>query len=137
MKHLTLTVFLVSLLTAGAHATKGVTDGQILLGQSCALKGPAGALGKGMKTGLNAWFERLNAAGGIAGRMVSLKSINDGYEPEKCAQATSTLIEKVDVFMMIGGVGTPTAKVAVPICEEKQVPFVAPFTGAEFLRNPY
>ncbi len=124
-------------LTGSAWAEDGVTDDHILLGQSCALKGPAKALGQGMKTGLNVYFDKVNAEGGINGRTISLKTINDGYEPEKCTQATSMLIEKANVFLMIGGVGTPTAKVAVPIIEEHEVPFIAPFTGAEFLRNPY
>ena len=125
------------MLTAGVNAENGVSDNEILLGQSCALKGPARALGTGMQEGLNVYFDKVNANGGINGRQIKLKTVNDGYEPDKCTKATNMLIEKANVFLMIGGVGTPTAKVAVPICEANEVPFVAPFTGAEFLRNPY
>lgn len=113
----------------------GVSSDKILLGQSCALKGPASALGKGMRDGLLAYFNQVNANGGINGRQIELQSINDGYEPEKCTVATNALVDKVGVFALIGGVGTPTAKVAAPIAGAKGVPFVAPFTGAGFLRD--
>ncbi|MBI1249542.1 ABC transporter substrate-binding protein [bacterium] len=127
------------LLISASHllAVDGVTDQEIHLGQSCATKGPAEALGLGMEAGLQAYFEQLNNRGGIDGRKVKLTTINDGYEPKKCQLVTKMLTEKQKVFLMIGGVGTPTAKVAVPICEKNQVPFLAPFTGAEFLRNPF
>jgi branched-chain amino acid transport system substrate-binding protein len=121
---------------AGAGAS-GVTKDQILLGQSAALKGSAAALGTGMQAGLNAFFTHVNGQGGINGRTIVLKTINDGYEPEKCVVATNALIDGDGVFALIGGVGTPTAKVALPICIEKKVPFIAAFTGAALLRDPY
>ncbi|CAE7431866.1 unnamed protein product [Symbiodinium necroappetens] len=120
-----------------AGAENGVTDNSVLLGQSCALNGPAEALGTGMQTGLTVAFGVANANGGVDGRTIELKSMNDSYEPDRCEKAVTALIEKAKVFMMIGGVGTPTAKAAVPVCEANEVPFVAPFTGAEFLRNPF
>ncbi len=125
------------MLSSTALAEDGITADTITLGQSCALKGPAAALGKGMRDGLNVYFGRVNAAGGIDGRTIQLKSINDGYEPAKAELVTKTLIDKNKVFLLIGEVGTPTSKVAVPIAEAANVPFVGPFTGAEFLRNPY
>ncbi|MFN3150505.1 ABC transporter substrate-binding protein [Bremerella sp.] len=130
---------LVCVLTVGsvANATDGIGPSEIHLGQACATKGPAKALGRGMRSGLEVYFQQLNQQGGIDGRQIKLTTINDGYEPKKSEMATRMLIEKKDIFLMIGGVGTPTAKVTVPVCEEHQVPFIAPFTGAEFLRNPY
>lgn len=123
--------------TLSAQDAPGVTATSIQLGQSCALNGPAAGLGKGMNLGLQVYFDQVNAAGGIDGRTIDLKAINDGYEPDKTSFVTRTLIEKVNAFALIGEVGTPTSKVAVPIAEEHGVPFLAPFTGAEFLRNPY
>lgn len=128
----TLALLLTTTLTA-----QGVTDQEILLGQACALKGQAAALGTGMQTGLNVYFDQVNANGGIHGRKVKLVSVNDGYEPDRCAKAVQMLIEQQQVFAVIGGVGTPTAKVALPICTEARVPFIAPFTGAELLRTPF
>lgn len=120
---------------AAPAADPGVTSDSILLGQVAALKGPAQALGGGMQAGLEAAFAEANAAGGIDGRTIELKSVNDGYEPDKATLAATMLIDKANVFALIGGVGTPTAKAIVPLCQEKQVPFIAPFTGAGFLRD--
>jgi branched-chain amino acid transport system substrate-binding protein len=82
-------------------------------------------------------FDEANRKGGIAGRMLELKSLDDGYEPEKTIEATKKLIGEDKVFALIGAVGTPTAKAGQPIATAAHVPFIGPFTGAEFLRNPY
>ncbi len=133
------TALLMSLCAVGPalQARDGVTDSTIVLGQAAALKGAAEALGQGMQAGLQAAFHRSNAAGGINGRRIELKSVNDDYEPEKSAVATQMLIDKTKVFAMIGAVGTPTSKVALPICIDRKVPFLAPFTGAQVLRSPH
>lgn len=125
------------LLFSAAIAAQGVTDNEIVLGQACALKGQAQGLGTGMQTGLQVWFEKQNAQGGVHGRKVRLVSVNDGYEPERSVQAVKMLIEQEKVFAIIGAVGTPTAKVTVPVCTEAKVPFFGAFTGAELLRAPY
>ena len=125
------------LFATAAVAEVGVSDTQILLGQSCATTGPAEALGKGMVVGLNAYFSKVNDAGGINGRKIKLISKDDGYEPDKAIANTKALINDDKVFMLVGEVGTPTSKAVVPTIEEAQVPFFGPFTGAEFLRNPY
>ena len=122
---------------AAVNAEDGVTDTEIILGQSCALNGPAEALGKGMKSGLLAAFENVNAAGGVKGKKIKLISLDDGYEPDKAIQNTRLFIEKENVFLLIGEVGTPTSKAVVPIATDAGVPFFGPFTGAEFLRNPF
>lgn len=118
-------------------AAQGVTDDRIVLGQVCALRGPAAGLGHGMQAGLHACFDRVNAAGGVHGRRIELLSRNDGYEPERCVVATRELIDQASVFAIIGGVGTPTAQVALPLCTAAQVPFLGALTGAELLRTPY
>lgn len=124
-------------LTSSSVKETGVTPTTILLGQACALNGPAAGLGKGIKTGLDAYFATVNAKGGINGRQIELRSINDGYDPKKTGLVTETLIDKVGVFALIGGVGTPTSMVAVPLAEAGEVPYLTPMTGAEFLRSPF
>lgn len=119
-----------------ANAEDGVSDTKVLFGQAAALEGPAGALGVGMKLGIEAAFAEANAAGGVHGRMVELVSMNDGYEPDRSIAAVNTLINDTKVFGLIGPVGTPTSKATQPIATEAKVPFVGPFTGAGFLRDP-
>jgi ABC-type branched-subunit amino acid transport system substrate-binding protein len=61
---------------------------------------------------------------------------DDGYEPDRAIENTLKLIDQDQVFALIGEVGTPTSKAAHPIAKKKSVPFVGPFTGAGFLRDP-
>jgi ABC-type branched-subunit amino acid transport system substrate-binding protein len=115
---------------------QGVTDSQVLLGQSAALSGPAQALGKDMQLGATLYFNHVNAQGGVNGRKIVLKTLDDGYEPARAAENTKKLINDDKVFALFGYVGTPTSAAAMPIFTEAKVPFVGPFTGAESLRNP-
>jgi len=118
-------------------AEPGVFDDRIVFGQSAALKGPAAALGLGMREGILAAFHEANAAGGVHGRRLELISYNDDYEPEVAIAKTNKLINEDKVFALIGEVGTPTSKAVQPITTEQGVPFIAPFTGADFLRDPF
>jgi branched-chain amino acid transport system substrate-binding protein len=127
----------VGILSTAAFAEDGVSDKTILFGQVAALTGPAQDLGQGMRQGILAAFDEANSHGGIAGRTLELKSSDDGYEPEKTVGATQKIIGDDKVFALIGAVGTPTAKASQPIATAAQVPFIGPFTGAQFLRDPY
>lgn len=115
----------------------GVTGDRIVFGQAAALEGPAAALGLDMQAGIRAAFEEVNRAGGVKGRKLELVSIDDGYEPNKSIEATKKLIDVLEVFALIGPVGTPTSAASQPIAQQAGVPFIGPFTGAEFLRNPF
>lgn len=119
----------------------GVIDSRakqpILLGQSCALTGPAKNLGIELRSGLLAAFSRINDHGGIQGREILLISKDDGYEPDRAVKNIRDFIDNKDIFLIIGEVGTPTSKAVVPIVEEQKIPFFAPFTGAELLRVPF
>lgn len=121
---------------APALAENGVHNDKIVLGQSAAFDGPASALGTGMREGLEAAFKEANDAGGVHGRKIELKAYDDGYEPNKAIDNTNRLIDQDQVFALIGEVGTPTSKAAQPISTQKGVPFIGPFTGAGFLRDP-
>src|SRR5690242_21353097 len=89
-------ILLVSSLlgTLTLHADPGVFDDRIVFGQSAALKGPAAALGLGMREGILAAFHEANTAGGIHGRSLELISYNDDYEPEVAIANTNKLIDK-------------------------------------------
>ena len=130
-------VLVAGLAGSAAFAEDGVTDGKIIFGQVAALTGPAQDLGQGMRQGILAAFGEANRGGGVNGRILELKSRDDGYEPEKTVEATKASLEEDKVFALIGAVGTPTSKAGQPIATGAKVPFIGPFTGAEFLRNPY
>jgi branched-chain amino acid transport system substrate-binding protein len=112
------------------------SDRRIVLGQSCAFSGPAAQLGIQMNRGAKLYFDSVNAAGGVHGAQVELRTMDDMYEPDKCKANTEALI-KDDVFALFGYVGTPTALAALPLVNQHKVPFFGPFTGAEALRDPF
>jgi ABC-type branched-subunit amino acid transport system substrate-binding protein len=120
-----------------AFAEEGVSADKIVFGQATALEGPASALGQGMKIGLEAAFAEINKAGGIKGRQLELKSVDDGYEPTKSIGVVKKLLEEDKVFAIAGAVGTPTSAATQPIVTAAGTPFIGAFTGAEFLREPY
>lgn len=135
MASIALAGFMAALPTA--HAEDGVSTDKIVLGQAAALTGPAAALGQGMKLGLEAAFAEANKGGGIKGRKLELKSIDDGYEPTRSIGVVKKLLEEDKVFAIIGTVGTPTAAAILPIATNAGVPMIGAFSGVEFLREPY
>jgi ABC-type branched-subunit amino acid transport system substrate-binding protein len=88
-----------------------------------------------MRAGAMAYFQWINAQGGVNGRKIELRSLDDGYEGDRAAANTRKLIDD-GVFLLFGYVGTPTSNASKPIFTAAKVPFVGPFTGAESLRNP-
>lgn len=128
-------------LAAGAAAlsswssVQGQTANRIILGQSAAFTGPAAQLGIQFHAGAKLWFERVNDSGGINGRRIDIKKVDDGYEPDRCLANTKQLIDE-GVFALFGYIGTPTSLAALPVVKSSQIPFIAPFTGAMGLREP-
>ncbi len=119
-----------------ADEATGVSGGEIIFGQSAAFTGAARFLGTGMRLGIEAAFHDVNQAGGVHGRHLVLETLDDAYEPNYATANTRLLIDNRKVFALIGAVGTPTSRMAAPLAHEAGVPFIAPFTGAEFLRDP-
>ena len=118
-----------------ARGETGVTSDAITFGQSACFTGPNQNLGLYYRAGILAAFEERNRDGGINGRSLRLRSLDDGYEPEQAAANAERFVEENDVLAVIGGVGTPTARRIAPVLRTANIPFVGPFTGADFLRN--
>lgn len=111
-------------------------DNRIVLGQSAPFSGPAEQLGVQYHLGAKLYFDDLNAKGGVNGRQIEIRRLDDGYEPERCAANTRQLIAD-GVFALFGYVGTATGLAALPLATEAKVPFFAPLTGAQALREPF
>ena len=115
----------------------GVFDDRVVFGQSAAFSGPAQELGINMNLGILAAFEEANRNGGVHGRTLELTTRDDGYEPQAAIANTQALINEEQVFALIGAVGTPTSRSATPVAAQAGAPYVAPFTGAGFLRDDH
>lgn len=121
--------------STASTAVRGISDREIRFGISAPFSGSAKELGRQMKLGIDAAFNRVNDAGGVEGRMLRLIAADDGYEPTRTAETMKQLYEKDQVFGIIGNVGTPTAVVAVPFALERRMLFFGAFTGANLLRR--
>jgi ABC-type branched-subunit amino acid transport system substrate-binding protein len=108
---------------------------RIVLGQSAAFSGPAAQLGIQMNMGARIYFNALNAQGGVNGHNIELRTLDDGYEPDRCKANTEKFLND-EVFGLFGYVGTPTSLAALPLVVDAKIPFFGPFTGAQALREP-
>lgn len=121
--------------SALAQDSAGVTDSEIVIGQSCQLDGPLAALTSEVRQGASLYFDHINASGGVRGRKIRVVAIDDGYDPKKAAENTRKLIDEDKVLALFQYAGTPPSLAALPIAEERGVPFIAPFTGSDGLRQ--
>jgi len=107
----------------------GINDKTIKVGGVLDLEGQSRGLGQGMKTGILAAFKGVK----VQGKRIQYVTLNDSYTPSITEKSTRRLIDE-GVFAMLGNVGTPTAKVALPILADAKVPAIGFFTGAGLLR---
>jgi serine/threonine protein kinase/ABC-type branched-subunit amino acid transport system substrate-binding protein len=114
---------------------RGVTDDTVTVGMSAAFSGSSRELGNRMKLGIETAFAAANDAGGVAGRTLKLLALDDGYEGKRALANVQELISDRSVFAIIGNVGTPTTKEALPYVLSKKTLFFGAFTGSGILRR--
>ena len=113
----------------------GVSSTRVLFGQSAGFSGSVAELARGMQLGIAAAFHEANARGGVHGRRLELVSRDDGYEPDAAIANTRHFIENEPVFALIGAVGTSPSRAVAPVAAAANLPYIAPLTGAAFLRD--
>ena len=123
-------------LLAGFPAVRAQSEGKIILGQSAALSGPAAQLGIQFHQGAKLYFDGVNAQGGIGRQQIEIRKLDDGYEPARCVENTKKLMAD-NVFALFGYIGTSTSIAALPLATKAKIPFIAPFSGAMSLRDPF
>nr|WP_210543052.1 ABC transporter substrate-binding protein [Rhodoferax sp. PAMC 29310] len=112
------------------------SEKNIVLGQSVPLSGPSLLLGSQYNQGARLYFDTLNAKGGVNGRLIELKRLDDAMDPVQSAANTRQFI-KDGVVALFGYVGAQPSLAAVPLATEAKVPFFAPLSGAQSLRDPF
>jgi len=139
--------FLVALAACGGSATPtvqtdvGITNDTILLGNTNALSGAASAYGT-ISYAANAYFTYINNQGGINGRKITFKILDDGYNPANTVTLTKQLVEQDKVFAIFGGLGTQPQTSVRDYMNTNKVPQLFVATGAttfnlDFKANPY
>jgi branched-chain amino acid transport system substrate-binding protein len=138
-----LVTFLVTLAACGGSSSSptvatdvGVTSNSILLGNTIAQSGPAAAYGT-IAYAEAAYFNYVNAKGGINGRTITFKILDDGYNPANTVPLTKQLVEQDQVFAMFGGLGTQAQTAVEPYLNGKHVPQLFIATGATTFSKDY
>jgi len=128
-----------ALIATGAIAQKkydpGATDKEIKVGHVIAYSGPAsayGAIGKAIA----AYFDKVNAEGGVNGRSVKFISLDDGYNPAKTVEQVRKLVEEEEVLLVFQPLGTPSNSAIHKYMNVKKVPQLFVATGATMWGDP-
>jgi branched-chain amino acid transport system substrate-binding protein len=119
---------------AAARADEGPKD-EIRIGQTLPYSGPLsgfGAIGKLQE----AYFEKINAEGGINGRKIKFISLDDAYSPPKTVEQTRKLVEQDEVLLMFGSLGTATNNAVHRYLNNKKVPQLFVLSGATKWGDP-
>jgi len=125
--------------SSGALAQKkydtGATDTEIKIGNIMPYSGPASAYGVIGKTEA-AYFNKINAAGGINGRKINFISYDDGYSPPKTVEQARKLVESDEVLLIFNSLGTPPNTAIHKYMNSKKVPQLFIATGATKWNDP-
>jgi ABC-type branched-subunit amino acid transport system substrate-binding protein len=120
-------------LTASAP---GITPTQITIGSHQPLTGPAAPGYSLIAPASAAYFAYVNAHGGVYGRKIVYKYLDDGYNPTKTASVVRQLVLQDNVYAMFDGLGTPTHLAAVSFLNAQKVPDVFVASGCECWNDP-
>jgi branched-chain amino acid transport system substrate-binding protein len=107
----------------------GVTDAEILIGQTNPYSGPLSAYGTQGRAE-TAYYKMINDQGGVNGRKIKLLSLDDGYSPPKTVEQHRRLVESDEVLGIVGTMGTPTNSAVVKYLNSKSVPHIFLASGA-------
>lgn len=136
MKRFLLAISIIVFVSYFVLSEKRYYNETIYLGASIPKTGIMKDWGRNVEIGTNAYFEFVNEKDLLPGkRKIKLISLDDKYEPNITEENTKKLLENNDLFAFYGYVGTPTVKKILPLIEKTDLPFIAPFTGASFLRD--
>lgn len=119
-----------------AHAQDGITKDTILIGRSAGMTGTIAARMKPATEAITAYFDQVNAAGGVNGRQLKLINLDDGNDAKRAAENARKLVTQDKVFTLFSQSGTPQTQAVLPLLEELQVPLVGSTSGANSLRKP-
>jgi ABC-type branched-subunit amino acid transport system substrate-binding protein len=125
---------LAALVGTAQGQTPGVTARSIVVGQSTPLTGSNAELGNDIRNGALAYLQKINDAGGIHGRRIELVTLDDDNKEPRAEANTRKLVEEQGVFALFGYPSATLSRPALPIIARYNVPFLAPFTGADPMR---
>jgi branched-chain amino acid transport system substrate-binding protein len=118
----------------------GVSDTEVLIGQTNPYSGPLSSYGTQGRAE-TAYYQMINDQGGVNGRKIRLLSLDDGYSPPKTVEQHRRLVEGDEVLGIVGTMGTPTNSAIVKYLNSKSVPHIFLASGAskwgDFKSSPW
>ena len=137
MKHLHCAIIraLASILLLASFSVIAQQGSTIKLGQSLPLTGPLTELGSEYRDGATAYFKWVNSKGGVNGRKIELLTLDDAYVVDKTVANARKLLDEDNVFAFFGMFGSANYAALLPLINERSVPSIAPYTGADSLRT--
>jgi branched-chain amino acid transport system substrate-binding protein len=137
MMHRTLFgVWLLCAFVLPASAEPGVTDKTILIGQNITLQGGKNDYGVAAQQGAKLYIDQVNAAGGVHGRKLVMRTLDDDNKAGS-AQANARTLVNEGAFLLFGSIeGGPSMEI-VKVAHDAGVPFFGPMAGSPGLRRPY
>jgi len=121
---------------AATASAPGITATQILIGSHQPLTGPAAPGYSEIAPAANAYFQYVNAHGGIYGRKIKYTYLDDAYDPSKTVSDVHQLVLQDNVYAIFNGLGTPTHLAAVSFLNSSKVPDVFVASGCDCWNNP-
>jgi branched-chain amino acid transport system substrate-binding protein len=120
----------------GSSNIPGVTDDGILIGTHMPLTGPAAAGYSKIAPATKAYFDYVNAAGGVHGRKITYKIMDDTYNPATTQQVVRQLVLQDKVFAILNGLGTPTHTGVLDFLKTNRVPDLFVASGSRSWNQP-
>lgn len=115
----------------------GVSDTEILIGSSAVLTGPLGPQVTDYTAGSNLYFDVVNASGGIFGRKLVYKPMDDGFDVKRSVENTRKMVLEDKVFLLYNSTGTANTAAILPLLSETKTVSFGPVTGASTFRDNY
>lgn len=127
----------LALTLTGAMAADGVTRSQLLIGQNITLQGGKNDYGTAVQDGIQTYLNLVNGRGGVNGRQIVLKTLDDDNKAAQAEANARQLVEQDKVFILFGSIEGGPSTAVMKAAIDLKVPFFGPIAGSPTLRRPH
>lgn len=125
----------VSVVLSCAAAFSPTAFSEIIIGQSAPLSGKNADMGNDIRRGAMAWFNSVNAKGGVNGQKITLITLDDGNDAKQAGENAKILVDKKHATSLFGFASATLSAPALPLVQQRGIAMFAPFSGADLLRK--
>ena len=122
---------------SSAQSAEGVTPREIVIGQNITLEGGKNSYGSAAMDGVQSYLKLANSKGGVNGRQIVLKTLDDDNKGARAEANARQLVEKDQVFALFGSLEGGPSTAVMQVASELNVPFFGPMAGSPTFRKPF